>query len=357
MSERSAIPTIVLGGTGYVAGELLRLIATHPQLALRAVASESQAGTPIREVFPHLQHSLAGQAFTDRATLTKILQDFAGEPVALFSAAPHGASAGLIAEILDVGHAAGCTLTVVDASADFRYSKAADYAAVYQHAHGAAALLADFACGLPEHMPNPSQPHIGHPGCFATAMLLGTVPLLSLKRVTPQIQAFGITGSTGSGRSPSPTTHHPFRHANLYAYNPLGHRHAPEVVGITQAITGVRTELNFIPHSGPFARGIYMTLQATLHEAVHADDLRTELAAFYAGHEFVEVVAGTPRLKDVVGSNYAHMGVTSAGHSVAVFIAIDNLLKGAAGGALQWMNIKLGLAENAGLTAAGPGWI
>jgi N-acetyl-gamma-glutamyl-phosphate reductase len=206
-------------------------------------------------------------------------------------------------------------------------------------------------------MANPPAAHIGHPGCFATAMLLGIVPLLKLQLVDAGIHAFGITGSTGSGRLPTATTHHPFRQSNLYAYKALAHRHAPEVTSISAAITKTKPDLHFVPHSGPFARGIHMTLQAKLTAKLSAAELQAQLQDFYAGKPFVKVVDGTPRIKDVAGSNYAHIGVAADDSTAVVFVAIDNLVKGAAGGAVQWMNIKLGLDETAGLTAPGPGWI
>jgi len=347
------IATIVLGGTGYVAGELLRLIATHPNLTLAAAVSESQAGETIKSVFPHLQNAFGEQRYISRDQVGQFID---GE-VALFSAAPHGASAGMIAELLEMAAQKDCKMTVVDASADFRFASNDAYEAVYGHPHGAQPLLEHFSSGIPEHMPNPAEAHVGHPGCFATAMLLGTVPLLKLDLVEPAIHAFGITGSTGSGRSPIATTHHPLRHSNMYAYKPLSHRHAPEVAGITAQIAGTRPDLHFIPHSGPFARGIHMTLQATLKQPLSSDEVVARLAEFYAGKPFVEVVSGTPRIKDVVGSNYAHIGAAAEGSTVAVFVAIDNLMKGAAGGCVQWMNRLLGLEETAGLTTPGPGWI
>jgi N-acetyl-gamma-glutamyl-phosphate reductase len=353
MNDAKNIPTIVLGGTGYVAGELLRLIATHPQLELAAAVSESQAGETIKSVFPHLQNAFGNQTYVHRDAAGEYLQ---GE-VAMFSAAPHGASAGMISDMLELADKQGCKLTVVDASADFRFPDNESYEAVYGHPHGAPHLLAHFSSGLPEHMDAPAEPHVGHPGCFATAMLLGTVPLLALDLIEPEIHAFGITGSTGSGRSPIATTHHPLRHSNLYAYKPLSHRHAPEVTAITAGITGQKPALHFIPHSGPFARGIHMTLQGKLKQAISTEELVAELAAFYANAPFVEVANGTPRIKDVVGSNYAHIGAATEGSTVAVFTVIDNLMKGAAGGAVQWMNRLLGLDETAGLTSPGPGWI
>jgi N-acetyl-gamma-glutamyl-phosphate reductase common form len=353
MNTAAKIPAIVLGGTGYVGGELLRLIAGHPQLELAAAVSESQAGAPINSVFPHLQNVFGEQCYIERASIG----DFLHGQVALFSAAPHGASAGLIAEVLELAEAQNCALTVVDASADFRYPTAPQWEAVYGESHGAPQLIDSFSTGLPEHVDNPAQPHIGHPGCFATAMLLGIVPLLQLKLIEPDINAFGITGSTGSGRSSIPTTHHPFRQSNLYAYKALAHRHAPEVTDISAAITQIEPALHFVPHSGPFARGIHMTLQAKLSKKLSTAELQTQLKEFYAGKPFIKVVDGTPRIKDVVGSNYAHIGVATDATTAVVFVAIDNLIKGAAGGAVQWMNIKLGLDETAGLTAPGPGWI
>ena len=351
MTTDNKIATIVLGGTGYVAGELLRLIAGHPQLELAAAVSESQAGETIKSVFPHLHQSFGEQAYISRDEVAAFIKG----KVALFSAAPHGASAAMIAEMLQLAKDNGSEMTVVDVSADFRFSDQAAYETVYG-AHGAPELLADFSSALPEHK-GANTPHIGHPGCFATAMLLGAVPLLQLDLVEPGIHAFGITGSTGSGRSPIATTHHPLRHSNLYAYKPLSHRHAPEVMSICETVSGTKPELSFIPHSGPFARGIHMTLTANLKQPMQTADLQTALTEFYAGKPFIEVISGTPRIKDVVGSNYGHIGVAVEGGVAAVFIAIDNLVKGAAGGAVQWMNLQLGLDETAGLMTPGPGWI
>jgi N-acetyl-gamma-glutamyl-phosphate reductase len=351
MNDSNKIPTIVLGGTGYVAGELLRLIAGHPQLELAAAVSESQAGSTIQSVFPHLHNAFGNKSYISRDEVNTFVKD----KVALFSAAPHGASAELIAGMLELAEQNGCNMTVVDVSADFRYPTAESYEAVYG-THGAPALLSQFTSALPEHA-EANTPHIGHPGCFATAMLLGVVPLLQMGLVEPNIHAFGITGSTGSGRSPIATTHHPIRHSNLYAYKPLAHRHAPEVINICEAVSGIQPALSFIPHSGPFARGIHMTLTAYLKKPISTADLKAKLTDFYNGKDFVEVINGTPRIKDVVGSNYAHIGVAVEGNVAAVFIAIDNLVKGAAGGAVQWMNRQLGFDETAGLTSPGPGWI
>jgi N-acetyl-gamma-glutamyl-phosphate reductase common form len=350
----SGIPTLIVGGTGYVAGELVRLVAQHPDLELAGVSSESQAGTPVSAAFPHLAPVLGDRQFITQAELAALMS---GPRVALFSAAPHVVSAGVVAGLLEEASARGVVATVVDVSSDFRFRSAAEFQAVYKQPHGAPQLLPRFTCAVPEHVAGVPGPHVSHPGCFATSLLIGAVPMMKLGLTGPALYAVGTTGSTGAGRAPLPTTHHPERHSNLFAYNPLAHRHTPEVVAICEQLTGVRPELNFIPQSGPFSRGIHMTLQARLARPVKADAVRAEFAQFYSVSPFVRVVDGMPRLKDVAGSNYCHVGVATAGETLAVVVVIDNLVKGAAGGAVQWMNRLCGLPETAGLAAPAPGWI
>ncbi len=352
MSE--PIAAVVLGGTGYVSGELLRLLAGHPHLRVRAVLSDSQPGEPLAAAFPHLAGTYGGWRFQGQDELRALL---GSEPrCAVFSAAPHGVSAQLIDTVLAAATDAGAEARVVDISADFRFRSAADYEQVYQHAHGAPQRLTEFTCAVPEHLGGLATPHVAHPGCFATAALLASVPLLSLGLVPPQLYVAGVTGSTGSGRKPTTGTHHPVRHSDLYAYSALTHRHAPEIAACARAASGVAADFAFVPHSGPFARGIHVTVQARLERSLGTAEVLDLLREFYAGSHFVRVGDGTPRIKDVTASNYAHLGAASDGRTVAVMCAIDNLTKGAAGGAVQWMNRMFGLAETDGLTAPAPGW-
>lgn len=353
MSE--AWPVIVLGGSGYVAGELLRLTAGHPDMELAAAVSDSHAGTPLSASFGHLAPAYPDTRFTALGDLPALLDVL--PRVAIFSAAPHGVSAALLDNVLAAAEHSGTDVHLVDASADFRFADAAAYEAVYGQPHGAPQRLAQFTCALPEHVSGTPTRHVGHPGCFATAMLLGAVPLVKLGLVEGDLFAAGITGSTGSGRKPIPTTHHPERHSNLYAYKPLDHRHAPEVVNLIEAATGARPALHFVPHSGPFARGIQVTLQARLRGDEDAATVTQALTTFYADAPFVQVSHAMPHLKHVAGSNHARLGVHVHGGSVVVCAVIDNLIKGAAGGAMQWMNRLLGLPETAGLNAPAPGWI
>ncbi len=367
------IPTLVLGGTGYVAGELLRLVAGHPQLEIAGVMSDSQPGEAVAKAFPHLAPVLGDLRFVAEDAIATLLARLPTS--ALFAAAPHGVSAALIDRLLTVAESAGTRPRVVDISADYRYADADTYAAVYKHAHGAPRRLKDFTCAVPEHLAAAPTPHIAHPGCFATAALLASVPLLSLGLVEPTLFVSGVTGSTGAGRKPVDGTHHPTRHSDLYSYNALAHRHIPEITACAAAASGVTAEFAFVPHSGPFARGIHVTVQATLAPAAKGGNARSgnngtpgnngtldsaELLAalrkFYANSPFVRVLDAPPRVKDVVASNYAHLYGTTNGRTVAVMCVIDNLDKGAAGGAVQWMNRLLGLPETAGLTAPAAGW-
>jgi len=316
MSEK--ISAVVLGGTGYVGGELLRLLSAHPQFEVAAAVSESRSGEPIAATFANLAHSFGDQRYVSHDDWLDTIDE--GGQLALFSAAPHGASAALIADALSNAEEKNLTVHVVDSSADFRFASELDYEAVYGTEHGAPELLSQFQSGVPEHVSDLTALHIGHPGCFATAILLAAVPLIQSGLTDSEIFVTGITGSTGSGRSPQPGTHHPERHSNMYAYKPLSH------------------------------------VQAKATERVSEQMIRSIYEKAYAESAFVNVVSGTPRLKSVVASNYCQIGVASSGDTVVVMSVIDNLVKGAAGGAVQWMNRLWNLPETTGLTAAAPGW-
>jgi N-acetyl-gamma-glutamyl-phosphate reductase len=166
-----------------------------------------------------------------------------------------------------------------------------------------------------------------------------------------------VTGSTGAGRTPTATTHHPARRSTVFAYNPLKHRHEPEMRALASAASGVDAVIHFVPQSGPFARGIYATLQGRLLRPMETAEVRQALAGFYAKAPFVDILPEPPRLQDVAGTNRARLSVAADGDHLVVFSAIDNLVKGAAGGAIQWMNRLLGFPETAGLMVPGLGWI
>lgn len=354
MSTPAKIPTIVLGGTGYVSGELLRLIAGHPHLELQAILSDSQPGESVAKSFPHLAPIYPQLAFSSLAATKELVATL--PHCAILCAAPHGVAAALIDDLLKAAAAAGTKPRVIDISADYRYRTPGAYEAVYKHAHGAPDRIAQFSCAVPEHLDTISTQHVAHPGCFATAVLLASVPLLKLDLCEPRLFVAGITGSTGSGRSPGAGTHHPQRHSDFYAYNPLSHRHTPEITALAAAAAQVQAEFNFVPHSGPFARGIHVTVQAVAKRPIKTPELVAALGDFYRGKPFVRVAAELPHVKDVAGSNYAYISGAASGSTVVAMCVIDNLVKGAAGGAVQWLNRMYGLEETAGLGAPAAGW-
>jgi N-acetyl-gamma-glutamyl-phosphate reductase len=354
MTNTERIPAIVLGGSGYVAGEFLRLIAGHPGLTLGGVVSTSQAGEAVAKTFPHLAPAYPDARFV---SLEAVIGRLGTAPRwLLLSGAPHGASAGLVDKLLRAAADAGVELVVVDASADFRFADAAAYEAVYGHAHETPALLKDFTCAVPEQLDEITTPHAAHPGCFATTMLLPIVPLAALG-LADEFFVSAVTGSTGAGRTPRDTTHHPFRQSNMFAYQALKHRHAPEVRALIKATTGRDVRLKFVPHSGPFARGIHATIFLQAKERTTAAQVNDALREYYRGATFVRVDNEPPKMKDIAATNYAALHAVADGDTIVVFSVTDNLLKGAAGGSLQWANRLLGFPESAGLAAPAAGWL
>lgn len=350
MSSDSKIAAVVLGGTGYVGGEFVRLLASHPTFQLQHVVSGSEAGNRIDTVFPHLTGLVGDQKFSTLDQAQELTES--AEPTALFSALPHGESAPVLDRLL----AQADNVKVVDVSADFRFSDPEAYAAVYRHEHPAPSLLKKFSCSLPDAPGSTPLGHIAHPGCFVTCVTLPLTALFALGLIKPHVQVSAVTGSTGSGRRPVAGTHHPHRHGSMWAYSPLTHRHAPEMESLLKPYCPGAT-LTFVPHSGPFARGIHATMFAQLTDPASAEDIADQVAAFYSGSPFISVSTRMPSLKEVVGSNRCHIGIAVQGDELVVTSVIDNLLKGAAGGAVQWMNRLFDLDQSTGLTASSPGWM
>jgi N-acetyl-gamma-glutamyl-phosphate reductase len=423
------IAVAVLGGSGYVAGELVRLLAGHPVFRLVAISSESKVGQRLEDNFFHLRGTAAGRivfgevgAVADTAARHRQL--------AVFSALPHGESAARIDLILAAAEAAGTDVHVVDLSGDFRHGDAAGYQAIYGKPHGAPGRIGEFVCALPDVEPGGAlggARHVAHPGCFTTAATLALAPLAAEGWLDPSVPAtvVAVTGSTGAGRTPTATTHHPERRSDLFAYSPLGHRHEPEmralVARAVRSAAGTAADgtpnggrnaggqpetavpdIAFVPHSGPFARGIHATITAKLAHPATADALRASLETFYARIaattpasrtpaspsteslsstplslpstaspsssslslspteeplSFVSVLPTPPRLQAVVGTNRCDLSVAVRGDQLIAFSAIDNLVKGAAGGGVQWMNRLFGLPADTGLRAPGLGWL
>lgn len=353
MPEGHPPPVVVLGGAGYVAGEVLRLLAHHSHFPVRAVASSSAREGVAARLFPHLAGTPVSQAPV--ISLPQLDAVVAQEDAWLVSAAPHGEAAALLDRLLDVAAGAGKRLRVVDLSADFRFTDPTRYQAVYGHPHPAPNRCPSFVCALPEHWRGDTPELVAHPGCFTTAVVLALYPLVAGGWCGGCVFISAVTGSSGAGRTPGQGTHHPERRSNLYAYSPLAHRHAPEMMTLLAA-AGAPPRLEFVPHSGPLVRGIYATLRVPLARAAGAEELAEELAQFYRHSPFVGVSTSPPRLAEVVGSNRCQLGVAVEGETAVVMAALDNLVKGAAGGAVQWLNRMAGLPDDTGLQLPGLGW-
>ncbi len=341
-------PCLVLGATGYVGGEFLRLIAGHSELTLQAAVARSNAGELIADQFEHLATTYPSETFVEYDHAISTLSD---GPLAVFSALPHAQAALQLAPLIERAET-----HVVDASADFRFADADAFASIYGQPHPVPNLIDRFARGVPEFVAQGEHPHASQPGCFATAMQLALVPALALGWSDGHFFANGVTGATGAGKTPIATTHMPERHANLFAYKALAHRHAPEVVAQVAAAVDQTPTLHFVPHAGPFARGIHMTVMATAKTDSDSAALTAALTDFYESHSFVTVSTTAPRLKQVVGSNHARISVARDDEAICITVVIDNLLKGAAGGAMQWMNRLNGWPESLGLDTAAVGW-
>jgi LysW-gamma-L-alpha-aminoadipyl-6-phosphate/LysW-L-glutamyl-5-phosphate reductase len=338
----------VIGGSGYVAGDLLRLLLQHPDVTECVVSSRSHAGEPMAAVHPALAPLTAARfAGSTPAEISR------GQDV-VFLCLEHGESSRIAADVFDAAPG-----LVVDLAADFRVQDLHTYESYYGN-HPAPSLMSRFQYGLADVLGSNLRGAraIAVPGCFATAAQLALYPLAQ-SGLNVQPSLFAVTGSSGSGGRPKQATHHPTRANNLFAYSVLGHRHEGEVLQSWRRWTG-RSDATarLMAHSGPFVRGIYLTLHAFLPDGttpLSQGQVSTWYRESYARRPFVRMLDIPPELTHAVGTNYAlvHAAQAPDGRELQVSVAIDNLVKGAGGQAVQGMNLALGIDECAGLTATG----
>jgi len=328
----------VAGASGYAGGELLRLLAAHPDLEIGPLAAQSSAGVPVMAIHPHLP------ALKDRYFTSTDPAELADADL-LFTALPHGESGRLAAQL-------PASLKIVDLSADFRLTSREQWERFYPTGYAG-----HWTYGLPE-LPGAREAirqsaRVAAPGCYATAAILALAPLLALIH-QDSIVIVAASGSSGAGRSAKAELLGTELMGSMRAYEVGGtHRHTPE---IEQALGGAAT-ISFTPTLAPMPRGILATSSACTRPGVTEDDLRGALATRYAGEPFVHLLPDQlwPATKATAGSNAAQLQVTHDTHAgrAVVISAIDNLGKGAAGQAVQIANLMLGLAETTGLTVHG----
>ncbi len=341
----------ILGASGFGGGELLRLLAAHPHVEHVQALANTQAGRTIASVHPHLRGAYPGNF---QRELQKPGLDV------LFAALPHGEFCKRWPELRQ---ALDAKTHVIDLSGDFRLRSANAFKLAYGGVHPCPEFLSEFNYGLPEFKSTVQQANgaqrIANPGCFATAIALALLPLCKITAGTlPHVAISAVTGSSGSGAAPSEGTHHPSRAHDFRAYKVFAHQHEFEVrqvlVAAAQHFGGTAPGFSLVPHSAPMVRGIYLSVQMQLTDALLDVDFSTLFADFYRQSRFIRVIDdGMARTAAVVGSNYCDINVVQRGSQLAMLVTLDNLLKGMSGQAVQNMNIALGLPETTGLTQLG----
>jgi N-acetyl-gamma-glutamyl-phosphate reductase len=341
-----AFTAAVYGGSGYLGSEAIRRLLGHPQIELAHVYAADHIGQRLSQALPNLE---------GKTDLRIEAVNLEAPPTvdAFLLALPHSVSHRLVGKLL------ATPARIIDMSGAFRMKDPERYASTYGERHPLPELLGEFVYGLPElnRAAIGGTRFVASPGCFATAAELGLLPLARAGLLEGRISSVGITGSSGSGASPSATTHHPTRVNNLRAYKPLAHQHAPEIVEALTGAGGRALALDFVPVSAPLSRGILVSSFVQVPAEYDLERLGALYREAYGAERFVIVPEGRlPEVVAVNGSNYAEVGIAvgepDAGRRVVSAVsALDNLVKGGAGQAIQNLNLMLGLEESLSLTA------
>lgn len=333
----------IFGGSGYGGSELLRILLLHPHAEIKLVTANEHAGKAVGDVHRNLL-GLSDLEFI------KAPDDFSslGDLDCVFLALPHGQAMEIVPTLPD-------NVSVIDLSGDFRLDDAAAFAQHYGQKHTAMSAQPEFVYGLTETNREVIKTArcVANPGCFATGTLLGLAPLVANNLLSCRVIVDAKTGSSGSGAKAAPNTHHPQRSNSFYAYKPFTHQHVPEIEQELRAIGNWKNELVFMTHSLPVSRGIFASIYTETNREVDGAEVRALFAEFYRDSFFVRLVAGSPDINWVKTTNFCDIGFAARGRQLVVFTAIDNLVKGAAGQAVQNMNLMFGLDEKTGLMLTG----
>ena len=347
MAEK--VKVALIGGTGYGGAEILRRLLFHPHVDLVRVTAADNIGKRVGEV----HHNLEG--LTDIRFEELPPKEAAAGADVVFLAMPHKVTAKVAMELFDL------PVRIVDLSGDFRLRNAQAYREFYGVEHPAPERLGTFTYGLPELNRNQIRgaKYISSPGCFATTIALGLAPLAKAGLLQGPIRTVAATGSSGSGANPQLTTHHPLRAVNLRTYKPLAHQHQPEILQTLGDAGAGTVALEFVPVSAPLPRGILASSFVDVSASVTEEQLQRAWDAAFLGELFIRVVHGRyPEVAAVSGSNYVELGFKlgepfDGRRSVVCFSALDNLVKGGAGQAIQAFNVMMGFEE--GETLREPG--
>ena len=334
------IDVAILGATGYTALEAMKILLRHPDVRIVAVTSRQEGRTPVSSVHP----SLVGR-------LDLPLEDLGPEEVGsraacVFSCLPHCASAEIVPRVLAAG------ARVVDFSADYRLDDAETYREWYGHEHPDAERLGRTVYGLPELFRDAIREArlVANPGCYSTSAILPLAPLLARGLIErDDIIVDSKSGVSGAGRTPKLMTHFPECNESMSAYNVGRHRHTPEIEQVVARHAGARPRVIFTPQLAPMDRGILSTIYAKPTRTLTEREVMDALRDAYAGERFVRVVDHLPGTKDTVDTNFCDVTARVVGGRILLISCLDNLVKGAAGAAVQNFNVLFGLPETAGL--------
>jgi N-acetyl-gamma-glutamyl-phosphate reductase len=341
--EQRRIKVGIFGGSGYGGSELLRILLFHPNVEVAFVTANEHAGKPVGEVHRNL-HGLTDLRFIKAPEELGLLDDVD----CVFFALPHGQAMTIVPSLPP-------HVKAIDLSGDFRLRDESLFQKHYKQQHTAMQAQRDFVYGLTETNREAirNERLIANPGCFATATLLGLAPLVANGLLNGRVVVDAKTGSSGSGAKAAANTHHPQRMNSFYAYKPFTHQHVPEIEQELSQVGDWTNELVFMTHSLPVSRGIFASIYAETKRELSEAELRQVFADYYRGSFFVRLVDGSPDINWVKTTNFCDLGFAARGQQVVVFSAIDNLVKGAAGQAVQNMNLMFGLEETTGLMFAG----
>ena len=348
MSKR--FKAAVIGGSGYGGGEMIRRLLVHPEVELVRVASVDFVGEPLSAAHPNLE------GVTDL-----VFEDLSPEKAAegcdvVLLGMPHKVTAAKVPPLVKAG------VKIVDMSGDFRLRDVASYEKFYATKHPCPELLEKFVYGLPEMNRTAIRQAqcVASPGCFATSIELALLPLAREGLMVGPVHVVGFTGSTGSGVAPQPGTHHPVRAVNISTYKPLVHQHTPEIEEALGAAGAKDFELRFNPVSAPLSRGIFITAFVEVPAELEENRITQLFRRAYEGEPFTRVPAKRlPNVAAVAGSNHCEVGCAvgprlgGKTRTVVCYAAVDNLIKGGAGQAIQNMNLVLGLDERQSLQDPG----
>ncbi len=337
----------IINATSYFGLELVRLLSTHSGFDILELTGRSHAGRKFGEVFPHAQ--TFGDGTIARARLIAT-ESAAPNTDIVFSCLPHLASAAVLAPYIEAG------VRVIDVSADLRLHSAQAYETYYGHRHPHPELLDGAVYGLPElHRAEIAAARaVGNPGCYPTAAILSAAPALSAGLIEPDVVFDAKSGISGAGRALKLDSHYSEVTESIHAYGVDGHRHSAEMIQELELIANQDVAVTFVPHLTPMIRGILSTGYARLTRAVEAAEILALYRDYYADAPFTLALDQPPRSKWVAGSNFCavHARPSPDGRRLLMFGAVDNLIKGAAGQALQNANLMAGFDERCGLRAA-----